>query len=298
MVADAVLGVSRPRVDAVQSPRVGLVLTEEQGWLGAGGVRAADELQLAQKRVIDLHRGALTAFKPRLRRPYVPRPCVAKPRGGKNVQRVGLRTLVGNPHVHQHVQRRVLGVVDLDDPVPIVVKSARVQELVLWIELSPAAILVEQFLVRKGALRIVVPPSVPGMTRERVAVPPVLLRVLAVVRLSARQPEDALLQYRIPTIPERQAKAQALFDIAESCEAVFAPAVCPRAGVIVGKVVPSLAVGTVVLTDGAPLAFAEVRPPDIPVASLPQPVFQFSEAVDALPLDAHHSTPDSSIHRF
>src|SRR5262249_7385073 len=53
--------------------------------------------------------------------------------------------------------------------------------------------------------------------------------------------------------------------IADARQAVFVPPVRPRPGVVVGEVVPGGAVGTVVLPDAAPGAFAHVRAPALPV---------------------------------
>src|SRR5215470_4367547 len=47
------------------------------------------------------------------------------------------------------------------------------------------------------SVRVVVPPAIPGMTRDRVQVPPVLLDVLAVVTLAAGQAEQPLLENRV-----------------------------------------------------------------------------------------------------
>ena len=95
------------------------------------------------------------------------------------------------------------------------------------------------------------------------------------------------LRIGIAAIPERQPEAQPLVDIAEPGQAVFAPAVGARARVIVWEVVPGLAVGTVVLADGAPLAFADVGTPEVPVAGLQEAVLEFSERRYPLSLSAH-----------
>ena len=82
-----------------------------------------------------------------------------------------------------------LGVVDLDDPVAVVVEHAGVEQLVLRVELAPPAVLGDQVVVRERRLRVVVAPAVPGVAGHGVEVPPVLLDVLAVVappRRSAR----------------------------------------------------------------------------------------------------------------
>ena len=73
----------------------------------------------------------------------------------------------------------------------------------------------------------------------------------------------------------------------EAGEAVLAPAVGPRAGMVVRQVLPRRAVRAVVLAHGPPLALAEVRAPVVPVARLAQPVLEAAEALDPLALDAH-----------
>jgi hypothetical protein len=50
------------------------------------------------------------------------------------------------------------------------------------------------------------------------------------------------------------------------------------------QIVPGVAVGTVVLSDCAPLPFAEIGPPQIPVTGLPQSQVESAEAVDPLSL--------------
>ena len=92
----------------------------------------------------------------------------------------------------------------------------------------------------------------------------VLLHVLAVVALAVGEPEEALLEDRILAVPQREAEAEALLVVGDAGDAVFAPAVGARAGVIVGEEVPGVARLAVVLAHRAPLAFAQVRPPLLP----------------------------------
>jgi hypothetical protein len=205
------------------------------------------------------------------------------------VQRVGGGTRVGHLDGHQQVVGAALGVSDLDDPVPVLVERPGVDQLVLRLVTVPRAVHVDQFLVRVRALRVVVAPGVPGMARYRVQVPPVLLDILAVIALPAGQPEGPLLQDRVATVPQRKPEAQPLFHVAESGQAVLAPAVGARPGVIVRQVVPCLAVGAVVLPYRPPLPLADVRPPPVPVTGLAQPVFHPAEPGHPFPLSAHRS---------
>ena len=112
--------------------------------------------------------------------------------------------------------------------------------------------------------------------RRAVDVEVVLLDVLAVVALAVGQPEQALLQDGVPLVPQRQREAQPLLVVADSPQAVLAPAVGARARLVVREVVPGVAVVAVVLADRAPLALAEVRSPllpgDLRLARLVQPL--------------------------
>jgi hypothetical protein len=89
----------------------------------------------------------------------------------------------------------------------------------------------------------------------------VLLDVLAVIALAVGQAEQPLLEDRVLAVPQGNRKAQPLVVVAETGKPILAPVIGARAGLVVGKVAPCIAVLAVVLADGAPLALAEVRPP-------------------------------------
>src|SRR6185437_4885697 len=182
-------------------------------------------------------------------------------------------------------------VVHLGDPVPAGVEYAGVYQLVFGLQPVTPAILVDEVLVRKGRLRVVVTPPVPRVAGQRVQVPPVFLDVFAVIALRAGQPEWPFLQDRVLAIPQCQPQAQPLLDVAEPGQPVLAPPVGPGSGVIMREVVPRLAVRAVVLADRAPLPFADIRAPLIPVARLPQSVLQPPEACHAITLGAHGRPP-------
>ena len=281
-------GIRRAGLGAVQAPGVRLVLAEQRHRLGTVGPGGRQQLQLTQVRVVD-HDGAVRSrVQGRLLGADVPRPRVAEPHRGQDVQGLGVRSGVGDPHRHQQIGRVGLDVVDLADPVAVVVEHAGVEQLVLRVELAPPAVLGQQVGVREGPLRIVVTPTVPGMTGHGVEVPPVLLDVLAMVALGAGETEHPLLEDRVATVPQRQTEAQALLDVGEPGHAVLTPAVRARAGMVVGEVRPRIAVLAVVLAHRAPLAFTDVRPPQVPVAGLAQTVLQLAERVDPCPLRTRH----------
>ena len=103
------------------------------------------------------------------------------------------------------------------------------------------------------------------MRRRAVEVEVVLLHVLAVVALAVGEAEEPLLEDRILAVPQGQREAEVLLVIGDAGDAVLAPAVGARAGLIVGEEIPGVAAFAVVLAHRSPLSLAEIRPPLLPV---------------------------------
>ncbi len=123
------------------------------------------------------------------------------------------------------------------------------------------------------------------MGRRAVEVEVVLLHILAVVALAVGQSEEPLLENRILSVPQGQRKAEPLLVIGNAGDAVFAPAISPRAGMIVGEEIPGVTILAIVLADGAPLAFAQVGPPFFPRNAL------FSRCLQPQMFLAHRTLP-------
>jgi hypothetical protein len=121
----------------------------------------------------------------RLRRVLAPRPGVPEPGSGQHMQCLCVWAGIGHPHSHQYIERIRFGIAHVDDPVAVVVEGAGVQQLVLRVQLAAPSVLVNKRLIRERRLRIVVPPAIPGVTRQGIQVPPVLLGVLAMIALRA-----------------------------------------------------------------------------------------------------------------
>ena len=205
------------------------------------------------------------------------------------MQCVGVRARVGHLDAHQQVIGVSLGIVHLDDPVPALVEDPGVEQLIFGLQPAARPVLVDEVFIGERGLRIVIPPPVPRMARNRVQVPPVVLDVLAVIALRPGQPERPLLQDRIPAVPQRQAQAQPLLHIAEPGQAILAPPVSARPGVIMRQVIPRLAIRAVVLAHRPPLSLADIRPPPVPLPGLAQPVLHPPEPSHPIPFSAHCS---------
>src|SRR5262245_3683033 len=92
----------------------------------------------------------------------------------------------------------------------------------------------------------------------------IFLYILSMVGFTVGQPEQAFLENRILTIPQGQCEAEALVVIAQAGQPILTPAIGPRAGLIVGEVIPGIAAVAVVLAHRTPLALAQVRSPLLP----------------------------------
>src|SRR5690348_3740785 len=96
------------------------------------------------------------------------------------------------------------------------------------------------------------------MGRRAIEVEVVFLDVLAVVALAVRQAEQALLEDRVDTIPQRERETEALLLVGHAGETVFSPSIGSRARLVMREVVPRVARRAVVLAHRSPLALTEV----------------------------------------
>ena len=128
VIPDAVLGIRGNRLSRVQQRGVGLVIAEKQfrqpavGPVPASSSRSPTNGWLRLTRALagpGLRAGRRRGGEHRPGRVLLPGPRVAVPGGGQHVQRGGLGPGVGHADPDQQVVRACLGVVDLDDPVPV-----------------------------------------------------------------------------------------------------------------------------------------------------------------------------------
>ena len=237
---------------------VALVLGEQELRRSVARERRVAELGMGRP-----DRAALLA-EDRLRVLVSPGPGVPEPERRQHVEARRLRTAVVDRHADQDVLRSGLGVLDEDVEVPVVVEDPGVEQLVLELLARPPPIRLEEVPVRELALRVLVEVLHVRVGRRRVDVEVVLLDVLAVVPLAVGQAEEALLQDRVPLVPQREREAETLLVVADPAEAVLAPAIGPGTGLVVREVVPGVAVLAVVLADRPPLPLAQVGSPLLP----------------------------------
>ena len=193
-----------------------------------------------------------------------PRPRVAIPQCGKQVQAGILQAAIVDRDANQDVFRRSLGILDKNVEVTIIVEDPSVDEFVLQLVSGASLVGDDDVLVGIGPLRVLIQVLHVRVRGRAVQVEVIFLDVLAVVAFRIDESEEALFQDGIFPVPQCQGEAQQLLVITDTCKTVFPPAIGPRAGLIMGEVIPGIAVGAVVLTDGSPLTFAEIGSPFFP----------------------------------
>ena len=168
----------------------------------------------------------------------LPRPLVAEPERRQHVNLGRLRTAIVDCDLDQDVVGRLLGVLDEDVEIAILVEDARVEQLVFKFLPAAGTAGIDKVGVGKRRLRILVQIFHVRMGRRAVEVEVILLDVFAVVAFAVRQTEQAFFENWIFAVPEGQREAEPLLVVGDAGQAVFAPAIGARAGLIVARSSP------------------------------------------------------------
>src|SRR4029453_18546831 len=144
------------------------------------------------------------------------------------------------------------------------IKDAGIHQLELGLVAGTTTVLIDQPLIGKRLLRVVIPPAQPSVAGQPVEIPPILLDVLAVVSLRSGEAEHALFQDRVDTVPKGKGQTKIMVDVRETGHPVFVPSIGSGSRVIMWKEAPGVAVIAVVLPYGAPGTLGEIGTPLIP----------------------------------
>ncbi len=161
-----------------------------------------------------------------------------------------------------------LGVFNEDIEIAVVVEHTTVDQFELRHLPAAAPVLLHQQRVGKSALGVLVEHLEVSVGGGGIQVVIELLHVLAMVGLAVGEPEQPFLEERVLAVPQRHGEAQVLVLVADTGNTVFAPAISAAARLVVGEIIPGVAIGTVVFTHCPPLALAEVRPPATPLRAV------------------------------
>ena len=142
-------------------------------------------------------------------------------------------TAVVNADLNQDVVRRLFGILHEHIEIAILVKHAGIDQFVLELVAAPPPARFHKIRVRKCRLRILVEVLHVRVRRRAVEIEVVLLDVFAMIALAVREPEQALLENRILSVPKSQRKAEPLLVVGDAGQAVFAPAIGAGASLVV-----------------------------------------------------------------
>src|SRR5512132_2696220 len=181
MVIDAILRVIGNWCGSEQPLVIGLVVTEQRAWAAAVRRRCGLQSVAGQPRMSNSYAAAIKE-QVGLLVTGAP-PGVAEPQSGQHRKGGLVGGMVLDRDLRKHLGRRGFRVRDVDRPIPPVIKNAGVDELKLRLVPGTSAVLIDQPLIRKRLLRIVISPAQPGMARQTIEIPPILLHVLAMISL-------------------------------------------------------------------------------------------------------------------
>ena len=213
-----------------------------------------------------------------------PRPGVAEPERGEDVEPGCVGAAVGGGDPDGDLLRPAFRILDDDVEIAAVVEGSRVGQLKLRPAPLPGHVFGDELGIGEGGLWIAVEEAHEGVGRRVVDMHPPLLGILAMIPLPRGDAEQTLLEVRIGTVPKGRGEAEELVAVREPGDPVLPPAIGLGPGVLVGEIVPCIAVGGVVFTDGTPGAVGEVRPPPAPaprfVGDLPETLLFRIQGID------------------
>ncbi len=219
---ESILDVGRSAGLAPETLRIALILGEQQ-------LRASIAVQpvLAQFMVGGLNGARRHLAEGRLAIVLTPGPGVPEPERRQQAKPGRFRPAIVHGDPDEHVFRAFLGVFHEHVEIAVVVKHARIEQLVLELLPRPSPVRLDQVAVGKLPLRILVQILHVGVRGRAVEVEIVLLHVLPMVRLAVGEPVQPLLQDGVALVPQRQGEAELLLVIADPPHPVLAPAVGP-----------------------------------------------------------------------
>src|ERR1700761_155678 len=180
------------------------------------------------------------------------------------MQRGWFRSAITHADLDQDVLWRLLGILDKNVKIAILVKTSRVQEFIFHVTTVAPSVRLNQIDVGKRRLRILVQVLHVRVRRGAVEVEVVFFKVFAMVALAVRQTERTFFENGIFAIPQGHAETQQLLVIADPSKTILAPVIGARPGLVMSEVVPGISILAVIFANRTPLPLAQVGSPFSP----------------------------------
>src|SRR5215472_817164 len=186
----------------------------------------------------------------------------------------GFRAAIESGDSNEDVFHIRFGIFDKDIEIAVVGKNSRIEQFKFPLASAASRVFFEQSLVGEFGLRVLVQHAHVAVCGSRIEIEIALFHILAVVALVPGHAKEAFLEDRIAAVPEREAETHHLVAVADSADAVFAPAIRARARMVVGEIFPRGAVAAVVFPNRAPLALGKVGSPALPMLLVRAALFE------------------------
>jgi hypothetical protein len=156
------------------------------------------------------------------------------------------RPAINHTDPDKQVFRSVLGIFYEDIEVAVFVEDTRLQQFVLHVATITPPVRLDQVVIGKLGLGVLVQILHVGMRGRAVKVEVVFLDIFTVVALTVRQTEQTLFKDGVLAIPKGHAEAQKLLVIAYAGKTILPPVIGTGSGLIMTEIVPGISVLAVV----------------------------------------------------
>ncbi len=227
MIIDTVFGVGARVVCMKESTGVGFVFTEQQS-------RCIRAIQPVISRFVLLSMDdpaiVLVFFliQRRFGQTRCPRPGITKPECRQYSQICRFRATVDSTDPDQNVFRISLGIFYKNIEIPVFIENPGIQQLVLRFLPGTPFAGSNQIFVGISSLRIFVEVLQIAVGGSGIQVKIIFFDVFPVVALQIGHAKQAFFQHRIVPVPQCQCETKQLPVIADTCQAIFPPAVSTR----------------------------------------------------------------------
>src|SRR5271165_5299397 len=162
---------------------------------------------------------------------------------------------IGRRDLDQDVVNIALGVLNSHVKISILREMSSIQQFEFRLVAPALGVLVQQPLVRKFPLSVLVQHPQITMRGRGIEIKVLLLYVLAMVSLVSRQSKEPFFQDSVFAIPHRQREADHLVAVADPCDSVFTPAIRSAMRMLKREKLPGCAFRAVVFPHRSPLPF-------------------------------------------
>jgi len=155
----------------------------------------------------------------------------------------GVWSAVGEGYADENIVWAGFGVFGDDIEVAGFGKDPGVFEFEFAIHFAASGIFFEELGVGESGLGVFVKGSEIGVGGGGIEIVPDFFGVFAVVAFGVGQSKNSFFENGVAFVPEGEGEAESGVSVGDPEEAIFAPAIGAASGIVVGEIVPGIAIG-------------------------------------------------------